>query len=65
MPEPTQEQIIEALKLGKAACLVACALEPIQSNWKKWENAADIIERQIAALTPDKRRNENDISGNT
>lgn len=50
MTTATQAQIIEALNIGKAACLIACALEPIRDNWKKWENAADIIERQAAAL---------------
>jgi hypothetical protein len=45
-----KKSVIDALRLGAAACLVASALEPISANWDKWKKAAEIIDREIERL---------------
>ena len=42
--------LLDALKFGEAACLVACALEPISANHQGWKDAAERIKKERQRL---------------
>lgn len=45
-----RKALIDALRLGEAACLTMIVFEPLSSLTSKWENAAKIIEMQRKEL---------------
>lgn len=44
------KELSDALKFGEAACLVACALEPISANIDGWKAAAARIRKEREKL---------------